>query len=355
MDFARLKKIRDNFVGELKKSSNGQKTSFPFIVNPLPTHPLVENGEVFQAIVIGGSMGKIAKVRKADDGLDILSTEEKEQPKFDTYEVFMEYLENQLHVDTEVLAVDFAFPLSPILENDILDGILIRGTKEHLFEGLVSKQIGKEIGKYFLEKRNQKITVSCANDTVCLLLSGLSKYKRGNLACGILGTGMNAAFFLNDNECVNLESANFNKFPLSTEGKIIDDQSLIPGAALFEKETTGAYLYKHFNLILDAKKIKYYKISSTLELKNIASQKIPHVSKIANELLDRSAQYISAQIAGIAEFKKRDMVFVMDGSFFWEESYKKRVDRILPVLTNYKIDLVEIKNNTVLGPSKLVI
>jgi hexokinase len=135
---------------------------------------------------------------------------------------------------------------------------------------------------------------------------------------------MNAAFFLDENKCVNLESASFDKFPKSPEGEIIDASSTQPGTALFEKEITGAYLYKHFNLIIKEKGIDFKPINSTLELKNLSHENSGEVSKIANELLDKSAAYISAQIAAISEFKKRDMVFVMDGSFFWESTYKKK-------------------------------
>ncbi len=355
MDISITKTIRDNFVEELQDSIQGRKTSFPFIVNPLPHKSLVLNGETFQTIVVGGSKGKVAHVKKEGGKIVTISHEEKDQPKFDSVNGFLDYLDNKLHINTKILAVDFAFALSPILDGGVLDGILLHGSKEHLFKGLVGKQIGKTISEYFLKRRGQEVIVSCANDTVCLLLSGLTKYKKENLACGVLGTGMNAAFFLNDNECVNLESANFNKFDQSEEGKVIDKNSMIPGAALLEKETTGAYLYQHFNLIIEKENIDFKPLRSTLELKNLSHQSIPRVSKIANDLLDRSASYISAQITGITEFKKRDMVFVMDGSFFWEESYKKRVDELLPQLTNFNIEIVEIKNNTVLGPAYLVI
>ncbi|EKE25306.1 MAG: hypothetical protein ACD_5C00217G0001, partial [uncultured bacterium] len=74
---------------------------------------------------------------------------------------------------------------------------------------------------------------------------------------------------------------------------------MIPGAALLEKETTGAYLYQHFNLIIEKENIDFKPLRSTLELKNLSHQSIPRVSKIANDLLDRSASYISAQITGI--------------------------------------------------------
>ena len=348
-------KVRNSFLKELKDSSSGKKTSFDFIINPLPKKPLVAQGETFQTIVVGGSMGKIAKVKKTQNGIEVLYQEEIPQPKFDTKEIFLNYLDTKLHIDTKVLALDFAFPLEPVLNDGVLDGILLNGSKEHEFSGLVGQDLGKDISLYFSNKRHQNITVSCANDTICLLLSGLTKYKKENLACGILGTGMNGAFFLNQNEMVNLESAGFDKFERSSEGKIIDKQSLSPGRALFEKEVAGVYLYKHFNLIIKKKRIDFAPINSTVELKNLSHQKIPQISQIANDLMDRSAGYICAQIAAITQFKKKDMVFVMDGSFFWEASYKRRVDKILPKLSDFNIKLVEIQNNTVLGPAHLVI
>lgn len=349
-----LKQIQQNFVKEMTDASEGKKTSLPFIINPLPSHPLVQDGEIFQVIVVGGTTGKVAHVKKENEKIITLSYEEKKQPVFNTVDVFLRYLDEQLHVDTKVIALDFAFPLSPILEDGILDGILVRGTKEHLFKGLVGKPVGQTIQKYFYKHRKQTIQVSCANDTICLLLSGLTRYPKDTLACGILGTGINAAFFLGDKKAVNLESANFDKFTQSEEGKAIDAKSVHPGGSLFEKETTGGYLYKHFNAIIKKRHIKFKPLTSTLELKNISLEHLPEVSQIANELLDRSAAYISVQLSAITEFKGKDMVFVMDGSFFWEKSYKKRVDAILPKLTQYKIDLVEIENSPILGAAQLV-
>ncbi len=355
MDIAILQTVRDNFVQELKDAAAGKKTSLPFIINPLPTVPLITDGQEFQVIVVGGSMGKVAHVKKVNNHIETLSYEEKMQPIFDTVDVFLNYLDTKLHIDTKVVALDFAVPLTPVLDNNVLDGILIRGTKEHEFKGLVGKQVGKTIAEYFLKKRGQRIVVSCANDTVCLLLSGLTKYKKDTLACGILGTGMNAAFFIDDTHLVNLESNSFDKFTQSEEGKQIDQESTLPQSALFEKEITGAYLYRHFNLIIQKKGVSFQPLTSTLELKNISQQHIPQLSNLANELLDRSAGYICAQLAAITEFRQKDMIFVMDGSFFWDTSYKKRVDALLPQLTNHTIDLVEIENSPILGASHLVI
>ncbi|MBI4079190.1 MAG: hypothetical protein HY429_02740 [Candidatus Levybacteria bacterium] len=75
--------------------------------------------------------------------------------------------------------------------------------------------------------------IAVANDVVRLVLSGLTKYSWTSLAGGIVGTGTNLSFFLDEHYVVNLESGNFNKFMQSDEGKSIDSHSVVPGNQLF--------------------------------------------------------------------------------------------------------------------------
>ena len=111
----------------------------------------------------------------------------------------------------------------------------------------------EEIEQYVEHKYHKKIIASTANDTICLLLSGLIDHPWSKIAGGIVGTGLNFAIFLDEHTSVNIEAANFDKFICSDECKEIDSESAKPGAALFEKETAGAYLYRHFNIILEKK------------------------------------------------------------------------------------------------------
>lgn len=355
MDLQELKKIQVNFLKELQDASMGKKTSLAFIVNEIPASSLVKKGEKFEVLVVGGSICKKAILVKKN-GISITKQETIKQPSFKKTLDFLEFVEKNLEKNINFLALNFAYPLNPIFINKKLDGILIRGAKENAFSGLIGKKIGEEVEKYIFQKTGKKIIVSLANDTICLLLSGLTKYSSKNLSAGIVGTGLNFAMFINQNKLVNLESANFDKFSQTKEGKIIDDQSSSPKGALFEKETSGAYLYKHFNIILKEKNLSFPPIESTEKLNSISLQYIPTVSGIARDLIRRSAKLIACQIAGIVDFKKTDMTFVMEGSLFWKgNNYKQTVDKTLRKLNpKYKVNFIEIKESAILGAAKLI-
>ena len=356
MEIAQFKSIKQNFVRELKAANAGKKTSLPFIVHKLSSAPIVEDGEDFEALVIGGSIFKRAICKKTIDKISIIKKERELPLTFKTEKEFLEFIDGELSKDVNILSLNFAYPIKPVFENGKLDGILLAVTKEGGFDGLVGKKVGKEIEGYIFRKRKKKISVSIANDTICLLLSGLTRYRWSELAAGIVGTGLNLAIFLDKEGLVNLESASFDKFPQSKEGKIIDQQSVKPGRALFEKETAGAYLYKHFSLIVKSKKINFSAIRSTEELDSLSRKNIPQVSRIAQNLIKRSAQLVACQIAGITELKKHSMVFNMEGSLFWKgNNYRETVEETVRLLVpEYNVKFVEIENSAILGAAKLV-
>lgn len=356
MDIKQLKTIQQNFVQELQDASKGKKTSLPFIVHHLSPNPIVKNGEIFQVLVVGGTVGKMAFLKKTENVLNIVKKKDETRLSFKSEEDFLSFVNSTLSDNIDVLALNFAYPLKPVSENGRLDGILLAVSKERSFHGLIGKKIGEEIEKYIWKRKKRKIKVSVANDTICLLTAGLSYFKKEELAAGIVGTGFNIAFFLNKEKAVNLESANFDKFPKSQEGKLIDSESAKPGRSLFEKETAGAYLYKHFNIAIKEASIDYPKIYSTEDLDRISRKSIPKVSKIAQDLIKRSAQLVACQISGITEFKKRDMVFNMEGSLFWKGNrYKETVEEtVRQLVPKYNVKFIEIKNSAILGASKLV-
>ncbi|HLD01326.1 MAG TPA: hypothetical protein VJC10_00460 [Patescibacteria group bacterium] len=356
MDLGTLQSIQQNFLEELQKAAKGKKTSLPFIEHQLAPTPIVKNDEVFAVLVIGGSIFKKAIVKRKNNTLEFLKKKQKQQPPFYKKEDLLKFIESELEEDISVLAINFAYPLSPVFENGKLDGKLVSGSKENTFSGLQGEKVGEEIEKYIFEKRGKKVIVSVANDTICLLLSGLTSYPWNNLAGGIVGTGINFAIFLSEQRLVNLESASFDKFPQSEEGKEIDGVSTQPGRALFEKETAGAYLFRHFNAIIAKQHLHLTQIASTYELKMIAIKNTPPASTIAKKLIERSAALIACQIGGITKFQDKDMVFVMEGSFFWEEHiYKKLVETYLEkLIPQYNIKFVKVEDSTIFGAAKLV-
>lgn len=345
-----LQSIQQNFLQELKDAHHGKITSFPFIKHRLSAKPIVKEGETFQVIVIGGSIFQKAFVQKQGEKIKIVEKAQKSQPPFKTKTDFDKFIEKEISPKISSVTLNFAYSLKPVFKKNRLDGILISGTKENIFENMVGKRVGEEIEKIIDKKRKQKINIAVANDTICLLLAGLTAHPWDELAAGVVGTGMNFALFLNGNLVVNLESANFDKFPQSKEAKLIDAQSTNRGRGAFEKEVSGAYLFKHFNLITGQT------IQSTKELDKIASVSKSEDSKIARDLLKNSAQLVACQVGGIMEFERKSLTFVIEGSLFWKSrGYKQNVQKTLAqICPNYKAKFVKIPDSTILGAAKLI-
>src|SRR5260221_1445922 len=356
MDMTTLLDIKDNVSGELTDAANGEKTSFLFIKNQLPDTPLLKVGETMQTMVAGGSVFRSALVTKTENGLEVRRPQEKNHGSFDTKESFMSYLSENLAPDVKLVALNLGHGLEPVFRNGILDGKLITAAKEHKFEGLLGENVGEELEKYSLEKAGRDIKVSVANDTICLMLSGLTKYPAENLAAGIVGTGTNFAIFLDKTIAVNLEAGGFDNFQLSPTGEQIDSASNQQDFHLFEKEIAGAYLFEHFNLAIKEKGIDYPLLTDTQELDKIIRDNTPEVAQIAQDIFDRSAQLSAVMIAGIVDFYKRDVTFVMLGSLFWKAvGFKEMVESTVKELVpDYKVTFDSVENADYLGAAKLI-
>lgn len=344
--------ISSNFYNELIRAHGNQKTSLEFIRHTL-LKPESNKLVSMQSITIGGTFYNTAHVSRGT--YTLLNQRHGSFPVFTNEQIFLSLMEELIDPEAQVIAVNFAYPMRPITEHGLLDGILLNGSKEHTFDGLVGKQVGKTIQEYIWNTRKQKIKVAVANDTICLLLSGLTKYPWNRIAAGIVGTGMNFAIFEDEHTAVNLESGNFDKFEQSPEGKIIDAQSAESGTALFEKEVSGAYLYKHFNSKAEEHGI-VTRLTDTSQLDNMANDTRKEERAIARKVLTHSATLIASQIAGILEFHKRDITFVMQGSIFWKGyKYKQTVEEYIKKLTEYSASYIEIEHADLLGAAKLVI
>ena len=350
MEIPELEKTTAAFVKELKLSAKGVKTSLPFLIHEFSPIPLVPDGEAFQVLKVGGSIGQNALVVKHGKEIVIKATEEERLPLFSTGKAFLAYVKSNLRKNINYLAINFAHPIKAVWENNRLDGILVNGTKEHAFTGLVGRQVGVSVEKFIYEKFHRQIITSVANDTICLTLSGLTRYPANSVCGGIVGTGMNFAFFLDKRRLVNLEAAYFDKFNQSPEGKEINRKSLHPTDSLFEKEVAGAYLYQHYNLKTGCT------LTATHELDKVARGEKPGEKQIARELFKRSAQLLACQVSGIARFKKRPMVFVMEGSLFWVGyNFRKTVAETVKLLApDYPVTFKAIKDCGIVGAAKLL-
>lgn len=356
MNIQDLQTIKTSFVKELEKGSRGEEISLPFIKHQLSTVSIVEQGEVFETLVIGGSFYQKAVMKKVNGSIQILKHEQGPQPPFLTQADLMIFVEHHIEPEVKTVALNFAYPMTPVTRDGRLDGILQSGSKENTFEGLVGKQVGEEIEKYMKENHDRTLTISAANDTICLLLSGLVHHEWDSIAAGIVGTGLNFAIFLDEHTTVNLEAADFNRFKQSEAGKEIDRTSVAPGSALYEKEISGAYLYQHYNIEIKRRNLEVPEISSTKELEARLRDDNPAIAALAREIMDHSAGLVAAQIAGIMEFSKRDLVFIMQGSLYWKgNQYKETVERLVTELCpEYSASYENVLHSDLFGAAKLV-
>lgn len=353
-----LKQIAQNFKCEFELAIEGKPSSLPFIPNPLPHLSNIKQGELLQVMVIGGTVFRSALVKKAN-GLELQNITETSIPQFLKKNDLHKFITSKIDPAVDHVVINLAYALKPVYREGRIDGIFQYGGKENQFHDLVGSLVGESVEKYYAEQAGKTIKLSVANDTICLLLSGLTQQKLDHLGALIVGTGFNSAVVLNS-EVVNLETANFDKFPQTAEGKIIDTQSAQPGLALFEKEIAGGYLYMHFNELIRQGTIQAKPIASTAELSTIAAGKgegDANAQQAATILLNRSASLVAAHIAALLWHYNHDITFITEGSLFWKGStYRETVKTTLNLInpTN-TASFVSIPNSDLLGAASLAV
>ena len=242
-----------------------------------------------------------------------------------------------------------------------LDGIMNQGdTKGHAFWELQQEQVGKTIKDYLKETTNRDIAVTVANDSVCLITSGLGKNTdRENLIAAIAGTGYNIAIFLDNNTVVNLQASDFAGFTQTSTGKVVDSKSKNVGEQLFNKEVAAGDLFKHYNVLIPLMHLQTPPLQTSEKLSQLARKATGTESQVAKELFKRSASLVAAQLAGIYEFKDRPLVLtcITQGSLFLEgPDYISNIQRQLEALgvPQNVLEFKKIKNSDVLGVIKLI-
>jgi hexokinase len=358
MQHETLLEITHAILTELHQKNKASTTSLsytPHVISGGTTH---KEGSLFQVIVVGGTFYKCALFEVKNGQPHLKETHDGVLEVLETDMVLLNFIEKQIHPSIEYLAINFAFPMSPIVNDAGLpDGILQRESKEHKLKGLEGLPVGQRIAEHLNAKRGQQIKVATANDTICLLLSGLqNQQEKQSLAAGIVGTGVNFAYFENDHTAVNTEGGNFSAFPQPKELLLVDHATSSPGAALFEKAVSGAYLYKLFNERVASIDPQAHPISDTRELDDIARCHDLQRAPIAQEILTRSAQLCACMMAALALYKQRDLTFVMEGSVFWRAwNYQDIVNETVQELSpTYAVRPVRISESNLLGAAALL-
>jgi len=350
-----LQDIRGNIASELHMARRGAPTKFAFARHRYSSTG-DNDGKTVQVMVVGGTNLTVALVKSGRNNVEILTSLTEPLPILHSKTALLELIDKYFIHETEILCINFAYPLDPINRDGKLDGILLKGTKEHDFVGLVGERIGETIEQHLRDRTDRKIDVALANDTVCLVISGVGKWDRTTLTGGVVGTGFNFGFFLDEKTVINVESGNFDRFPQTDSGRIIDDNSNDRGCQLFEKEVSGAYLYRHYNLYVEQTGIGSPTITSSQELAAIAEGSTIG-AECARKLFERSASLAASLIAGIHDFKNEErMNILIEGSLYWKGwNYPGFVQQYLEKLgipTN-KVQIHYIQHSSVVGASRL--
>ena len=96
-------------------------------------------------------------------------------------------------------------------------------------------------------------------------------------------------------------------------------------------------------------------VNTTASLSLLAENDHNTNGLLAREVIERSADLVATHIAGIAEYKQSDTVFVLEGSLFWKGyHYKERVEEVVRKLTRYSVEFVKIEDSGIIGAGMLV-
>ena len=312
-----LQDIRKAIYKEFETAHKGSDTSLAYARHTIDL-PQLPDGTKGQVLVLGGSNCVSALVEKQEGTAQIISVTEEPLPTFTSREVLLDYVLSHLHGETVSLGLNFAYPMEPMIRQGRLDGTLLRGTKEHTFTGMTGNVVGETIEAYIKEKLNREVQLTVANDTVCLVLSGIGSFSAEGLAGGVIGTGFNFGFFVDERTLINLESGNFDKFT-PTESCLAFDASMENrGAQLWEKEIAGAYLYRHYNYYVEHHNLKHPPIHNSQELSEIAAGASGD-NDLAQNILKRSARFVATQIAAMFDFLGKPRITVLiEGSLYWK-------------------------------------
>lgn len=360
-----LLKYAKIFQKELIAALHNQESSLPTILNPI--NKMTPSPGFGVAVAVGGTNGYASAFRISREGvIKFLNRKLFSIPEETTKEeLFLLLTQNILAVanvrkKVSPIGIGLAYPLRPILHHHFIDGELLYMSKGRNIEGLVGKKVGQEYHKFLIKKYGIDTSVIVANDAVCLLLGG-----DGIEAAGVVGTGLNFAYwerrssiaplklgelnnFVQGEIAVNIESKNFDKIAVTSLREMVDKKSDDPGFSLAEKEVAGAYLYQIFNAGKDEILGRDFpSFSSTDQLNDIITnafiypkgtdEKKKKLGQLfAERIFHRSAQIVAIQLCGILLKigKTKGIVpVVMEGGIFWKA-------KNYPTLVNLYVNMI---------------
>lgn len=188
-------------------------------------------------------------------------------------------------ISREHLDIGFCFSFLCKMNKD-LDGEIIDFGKNIKMKNVLHTLVAKELRKALGYSTKIKII----NDSIAANLGiQLELNKKGNYVSYILGTGTNISYY-GHNDLINVETAGFNKFKLSTfEEEIIQETNKTD---MFEKTCGGMYFSTILNKALSqANKDKIIRLNKKANLTLKEYENIP-----SNLFKDQESKLISKEI-----------------------------------------------------------
>ncbi|SHE28912.1 hexokinase [Desulforamulus putei] len=315
-----------------------------------------------------------------------------------TAEVLFDFIAKQIanlleHAAACPLGLTFSFPCRQIEANR---AVLLNWTKGFKTSGVEGQEITGLLEKALAKKGLHNVNpVAIINDTTGTLLTAAYCNPCADIG-SICGTGHNTCY-LEPNEppmIINMESGNFNKFPLTVYDRSLDRASEKPGEQLLEKAVSGRYIGEIARFILQdmarqgllfqEKKPGFVSTANGISAGDLAlmladdTPDLIHISHwlkingnmitstpeerqalktIASLVTTRSARLIGATYVGILQHVDPELtqqhVIGVDGSLFEKmPGYRTKVREVLQEIYQDKADRISLaltKNGSGIG------
>ena len=249
------------FLDEMNAGLAGQPSSLRMIPTYVSPAGVPADGEPVIAIDAGGTNLRVALVTFSGGRPTVLREKKSRMPgsrgEVSADEFFSALADEVLPFTRQSSRIGFCFSYPTEMHPDG-DGEIICLTKEVRVSGIEGRVIGSSLIRALHEKgASGPFSLILLNDTTAGLLGGAAELGLdtvGGIAGLVLGTGCNTCY----TECggkikklsgardmiVNCESGNFAKAFRGRADERVDAASENPGAYLFEKMLSGAYLGK---------------------------------------------------------------------------------------------------------------
>ena len=403
--FVDMKSITDQFIDDMKKGLEGEKSSLMMIPTYIGAEGSIQPNEPVVAIDAGGTNFRAVKM-SFDEKMNLITEnlQQRKMPAVDeelsNKEVFATlaaYLTQYKDVSDKI---GFCFSYAvEIFPNK--DGKLLEWSKEVKAPEVIGQMVGENL-LAAMGTPNKQIVLM--NDTVSTLLAGQAATagRAFDTYLGfILGTGTNVCYIeknssitktpgLNqiENQIINIESGNFDKMPRTDIDIAFDNTTKNPGRYSFEKMISGGYFGGLCTTALKAAATEDVFSSETkVNLKNIGeltSEEVnkfvcgidlktnPLASKLAtkedtdaaaeiiNALIQRSAKLTAASLAAVilktgkAKSPEKPILMTIEGTTFYKMNnfrilFEAFLQGFLSGENKRFYEIVEVPNSSLIG------